>query len=476
MDLDQFEMDDMHDMVLQKFAPFDELKEARAGGLHVTVNARSNHNRRIAHLLRAARVEKSSQSMYAAEVEPEAVCIEGYLSTEHRRGIAKKQHAFQSHVYAEYDTSYKMTVYEERCSVGLMKDNYSDAYYDHTFGSNPSDSAFIDAHKRLLLSLHRSRATSLNLFHRLNSIKSSEEKEKLLMQCFIIDSMPTAIRPLVIQGFFPNGENFWSGGGSGHSIWERYPIVRTCLAYLSAVLCVLHFVGMVVWLILFDWVVVSSNVTLWAACLALSIGLYFIIIEPVVILLREVLVKQQLVGAEVADLCFALSKRALLILRRRSGLIRNAHSPIQHLNPACRAARSYPFLPISRLLISVNDSDIVKLPDCQQSSITSSWTKWAARMLHRAPLVIYTSVPHPIGELLYDLLVTCAAVALLVGFCFIGVASAAAAIGAACALVGYPVVREVYTALTVDSSYTHHHHSRSGKYSEKLDRSRGLWY
>ena len=45
------------------------------------------------------------------------------------------------------------------------------------------------------------------------------------------------------------------------------------------------------------------------------------------------------------------------LLRRRGYLL--GSSAVQHLNPACRAARSVPQLSVARLLISLNDYDIV---------------------------------------------------------------------------------------------------------------------
>jgi hypothetical protein len=45
-------------------------------------------------------------------------------------------------------------------------------------------------------------------------------------------------------------------------------------------------------------------------------------------------------------------------MQRCKGLMSEVHALIQHINPACRAARQFPHLPISRLLISLNDFDL----------------------------------------------------------------------------------------------------------------------
>ena len=53
-----------------------------------------------------------------------------------------------------------------------------------------------------------------------------------------------------------------------------------------------------------------------------------------------------------------LREKAKSIMQRSSGMIRDADALIQHINPACRAAQSYPHLPASRLLLSINDFDL----------------------------------------------------------------------------------------------------------------------
>ena len=52
-----------------------------------------------------------------------------------------------------------------------------------------------------------------------------------------------------------------------------------------------------------------------------------------------------------------LKKRVKQALSRRNGFLKSS-SVVQHLNPACRAARSVPHLSLARLLISLNDYDV----------------------------------------------------------------------------------------------------------------------
>ena len=56
--------------------------------------------------------------------------------------------------------------------------------------------------------------------------------------------------------------------------------------------------------------------------------------------------------------CHVLKNRFVVLMNRKVGCMRDSHAMIQHLNPACRAARLFPQLPISRLIISLNDYDV----------------------------------------------------------------------------------------------------------------------
>jgi hypothetical protein len=61
---------------------------------------------------------------------------------------------------------------------------------------------------------------------------------------------------------------------------------------------------------------------------------------------------------EVSHVSGLLKQRTKIIMTRTFGNLKNANSLTQHLNPAARVARQYPHLPISRLLLSINDVDV----------------------------------------------------------------------------------------------------------------------
>ena len=82
-----------------------------------------------------------------------------------------------------------------------------------------------------------------------------------------------------------------------------------------------------------------------------------LILSPFKIWMRGIVISG-IAASDVRTVHALLRERAKYVLRRSSGLILYSDSLIQHFNPACRAARAFPELPISRLLMSLNDHDL----------------------------------------------------------------------------------------------------------------------
>jgi hypothetical protein len=125
---------------------------------------------------------------------------------------------------------------------------------------------------------------------------------------------------------------------------------------------------------------------------------FFIFIASDVIIFKPVRVWVTWIASasiveEEARVCLGiLRERCQYILRRRAGAIIYANSWIQHFNPACRVARLFPHLPVSRLLMSLSDFD---LPINCSVSTSSSWfqvEKWiyfsVCLLWPRCPLLV----------------------------------------------------------------------------------------
>ena len=101
----------------------------------------------------------------------------------------------------------------------------------------------------------------------------------------------------------------------------------------------------------------SKAFELWQTVLITAVLIDACFMQFATIYLRCVVLRNTFM-AEVSFLCKELSERSRIIMMRTFGNMREATSYQQHLNPACRVARQHPHLPISRLLLSVQDVDV----------------------------------------------------------------------------------------------------------------------
>jgi hypothetical protein len=85
--------------------------------------------------------------------------------------------------------------------------------------------------------------------------------------------------------------------------------------------------------------------------------IYSFVVLPFRILFVELLLPQ-IICNKVLKLFKVLQVRLKYITKRESGLLVRVQSLIQHFHPACRAARLLPWLPMSRILIALNDFDL----------------------------------------------------------------------------------------------------------------------
>jgi hypothetical protein len=107
----------------------------------------------------------------------------------------------------------------------------------------------------------------------------------------------------------------------------------------------------------FNFELGSRAATRWLSLflLALCEDIFFVhllsIVVPLIFLRFPVI-------REINFIARTLQTRRKLILQRTFGLISLSGSLLHHFNPACRTARQFPQLPVSRFLIALNDFDV----------------------------------------------------------------------------------------------------------------------
>ena len=88
----------------------------------------------------------------------------------------------------------------------------------------------------------------------------------------------------------------------------------------------------------------------WMLTVASSWVVEYALLSPLVILVRGILIPW-LFYDDVQGLRQYLIRFGKLVMLRRAGLLKQSNSMLQHLNPACRAAKRFPALNVARLLL-----------------------------------------------------------------------------------------------------------------------------
>jgi hypothetical protein len=151
-------------------------------------------------------------------------------------------------------------------------------------------------------------------------------------------------RKLAYRYFFTEAENFEASQRSS----ARY----VCLAALP-----LYFLFTALFVFLFGVRIGAAATYQWLRGCVVAMLTDIIILQPLKIWIKWIVLAAGAAN-HVRVLHGLLRERAKTIMLRKTGLLKQANSLIQHFNPACRAARAFPDLPVARLLMSLNDYDL----------------------------------------------------------------------------------------------------------------------
>jgi len=103
----------------------------------------------------------------------------------------------------------------------------------------------------------------------------------------------------------------------------------------------------------------QTTTILWLEVLAIGIAQDVFLLKPLGIWFRFIAIAS-IVSDSVRHVTDLVHDRVHLIMRRTRGVVRHNSLLVQHFNAACRAARAFPHLQTSRLLIALNDYDLPK--------------------------------------------------------------------------------------------------------------------
>ena len=200
----------------------------------------------------------------------------------------------------------------------------------------------------------------------LDLLTSPEDQEERLMKHFIAHMFSTGYQHSIVAKYFL-GDTFDSKQDAYTEYRQLFALIM--LPCLTVIL--------VYFIVAFSIQIGPRAITLWSVVFLILLVQKFFFQEPLKFWIKWILLYAP-VAKELRATCEALNVRSRLILRRTTGVVMHFDDLVQHFNPACRVARLYPSLPISRLLMSMNDLDIKLKPD---SSIWALLSKTASSVL-----------------------------------------------------------------------------------------------
>jgi hypothetical protein len=273
--------------------------------------------------------------------------------------------------------------------------------------------------KKVLQRIEICRDQVVNMKKELEQMSTEEEQEMYLMRHFIVDIFDGPRRGVVSRHFLEE----YNTRRKVH--WE----------YCSMIFLPIMLAIMIYYIYVFNISIGSRSTNLWLVVVSINFVQDVFFLKPLKLWINFVLINGT-VSHEVRDLCLKLSRRSKLIMMRTHGMVRDADALVQHFNPAVRAARMYPSLPISRLLMSLNDHDIPHKPRYHFFIIPYVYFMAGLLSLTLLPEVLQESSL----EILSNMLLNFGAV----GFYQLGKASYVAAIAIGLGLLAMVLLREWY--------------------------------
>jgi hypothetical protein len=134
---------------------------------------------------------------------------------------------------------------------------------------------------------------------------------------------------------------------------------------------------------------------------------------------------------------------------RSFGLMNRSHMLIQYLNVACRVARSFPELPISRLLLSLNDDD-AKAHHPLSKERRQKLVYRIVEPLVLMILSIFNLLPYRVGETVCEELLTVVLCVLAIVLMYLGMFSLSFALIVVAGIVAIPII--ILVSLRLSSS------------------------
>ena len=283
---------------------------------------------------------------------------------------------------------------EESALIMLQQEADTQRYKNHMIFKNRADNfsfrqmryGFENAkfeHVKRIVTNAREEADLLKL--ELELMHTEEEREVFLMKHFFVNYFQGYTRLLVNRYML----------GRFESVRNSY--FRAARKYFFMLLLPAMLGGMIYFIYIYQVALGSRSTTMWLAITIISLFQDVVLLQPIRIWMRWIFINA-MVAQEVRDVVFNFRDRCRIILMRPHGLMRDSNALVQHFNPACRAARMFPELPISRVLMTVGDFDI---PSIKKRSFVGASLYALANVF-----LVLVFLPITLQDTVFELLVT----------------------------------------------------------------------
>jgi hypothetical protein len=189
---------------------------------------------------------------------------------------------------------------------------------------------------------------------------------------------------------------------------DDYSQISRLKGYLYFFIALIYILFSSLYIFLFGVSLGPDATGMWLSGTGISFVMEVFILQPFRIFVVFILITS-VTSKKVKIIHSVLRSRAKGIMTRTKGLMKDATALTQHINPACRASRQFPHLPMARLLMSLNDFDVpVDHLELVGVVKAKSWV-WLAKLgaqLFILAFVIFISalflIPEDIGDGILD--------------------------------------------------------------------------
>ena len=205
-----------------------------------------------------------------------------------------------------------------------------------------------DTYDMLFQEVSRSRVVADRILNELGELHNDEERDLRLMHWFVVEQVKDKWTSWIVKKRF---FGMYDDPGEVHRyVWN-----------LSVLVMILYSLGITFYIYYFGMGLDNEAVFIWLYILALCFVEDFFLLKPFSVWVVFV-VASSAISDTVKMIAYDMKRRIPHIIRRTKCVVSTYSTIIQHMNPACRAARMYPHLAVARVLIGTNDYDMPMKP------------------------------------------------------------------------------------------------------------------